>query len=56
MRNISHNQRMIEFDASCWEMFFVIKKAAGNAANTERPNFPFFRFKSDSFQALRILT
>jgi hypothetical protein len=47
---------MIEFDAAYREMLFVVKETAGNAVNAERPDFPFFRFNSDLFQDLRVLT
>jgi hypothetical protein len=55
MSNISHHQCMIEFDAAHRETVLVIKKTAANSADTERPDFPFFRFKSDSLETVRVL-
>jgi hypothetical protein len=54
MSNISHNQSMIEFDAAYREMFFVVKETAGNPVNAERPDMPFFCFKSDSLESVRV--
>ena len=46
---------MIEFDAALRETPLVIKKAAGKPVDTKRPDLPFFGFKSDPSEALRVL-